>query len=623
MSEHPEKSLATEPYTTPAGFTLEPNDNCLTILLRKCEEVPNAPFLSRPEGHTWTDVSGKELAEMIRAVAKGLVANGIEPGDRVVLMAESSWEWMVLDFAIWAAGAASVPIYPSSSASQVQWIVEDSGAKLAITDDEANRGLFNNLVLGPDGTAPLHDSPTQLARTFSFANDAVDTLIGDGKDVDDAIIDERTAAIRLDDLASIVYTSGTTGKPKGCIHTHRVWTSQATALLTNPIGTAIADRESPSYVTILPMAHVLARSVHLAASMAAGHQAHWADTSTIPMGLQKFKPNLLLAVPRVFEKVRDGAYNKAADSSDISARIFLEAEKAAIAYSEALDTDKGPGFALKARRAVFDKLVFKKLREAVGNEVQYAISGGSAISVNLLHFFRGAGIPIYEGYGLTETAAAAAVNNPDNIKIGTVGRPNNGYSVKISDDGEICFKGDGVFTGYWNNQEATDEAIIDGWFHTGDLGTVDEEGYITITGRKKDIIVTAGGKNISPGPMEDLLRGDSLISQAVVVGEDRPFVGVLITLDEDELARWKKSHGIPKDMSVHDLIRRSPELRAEIQDAVNEANRSVSHAEQIKKFRVLDHDLTEESGEMTATMKIKRNVVVENYKKDIDRLYRK
>ena len=424
------------------------------------------------------------------------------------------------------------------------------------------------------------------------------------------------------DAAFIMYTSGTTGRPKGCLLTHLVWASQAMALLHNPIGSGLAAKPGTRYVTILPLAHVLARAVHLAATIGGAHQAHWSDTRTIPMALQRFEPYMILAVPRVYEKVRDGAYNKAADSSPIAARLFLQAEKAAIAYSKAMETPEGPSKLQEAKHKVFDKLVYKKLRDAVGGKAVITISGGSAISAQLLHFFRGLGLTIYEGYGLTETAAAATVNNPEHIRIGTVGQPNNGYSVKINEDGEICFKGDGVIKGYWNNQKATDEAIIDGWFVTGDLGEIDEDGYVKITGRKKDLIVTAGGKNVSPGPMEDILRSHPLISQALVVGDGKPFVGVLVTLDDQEVARWKKEHSIPEDMEIGELVRKSAELRAEVQDAVNEVNRSVSQAEQIKKFRILDQDLTEESGEMTATMKIKRNVVFERYKKQIDRLYR-
>ncbi|MCQ4618382.1 long-chain fatty acid--CoA ligase [Corynebacterium sp. CCUG 65737] len=615
-------SPETKIYSTPAGFELAPDDNCLTLAVKTIEKRPSAAIFSRPAGHDWQEVSGKEFIAQFRAVAKGLVANGVEQGDRVVLMADSSYEWALMDFAIMAAGAVSVPVYPSSSASQVQWIVEDSGAKIVVCDTEANRALYNNLVLREDGTAPLVDSPTQLKRSLAFATGGVGLLVEDGRGVGDDVIDERIANISHDDLMSIVYTSGTTGRPKGCLLTHLVWASQAMALLHNPIGSGLAAKPGTRYVTILPLAHVLARAVHLAATIGGAHQTHWSDTRTIPMALQRFEPYMILAVPRVYEKVRDGAYNKAADSSPIAARLFLQAEKAAIAYSKAMDTPEGPSKLQEAKHKVFDKLVYKKLRDAVGGKAVITISGGSAISAQLLHFFRGLGLTIYEGYGLTETAAAATVNNPEHIRIGTVGQPNNGYSVKINEDGEICFKGDGVIKGYWNNQKATDEAIIDGWFVTGDLGEIDEDGYVKITGRKKDLIVTAGGKNVSPGPMEDILRSHPLISQALVVGDGKPFVGVLVTLDDQEVARWKKEHSIPEDMEIGELVRKSAELRAEVQDAVNEVNRSVSQAEQIKKFRILDQDLTEESGEMTATMKIKRNVVFERYKKQIDRLYR-
>lgn len=607
-------------FTKPAEFELAPGDNCLTLMLAQCEKHPDQVFFSRPEGREWIEVTGREFAAQVRAVAKGIVANGVEQGDRVVLMAESSYEWALLDYAIWAAGAASVPVYPSSSAHQVQWIVEDSGAKLALTDTEANRQLYTNLVLREDGTPPLQDSPSQLKRTLSFATGAIGALTTDGREVEDSVIDERISKIQHDDLASLVYTSGTTGRPKGCILTHLVWASQATALLTNPIGHLIHDKDATRYMTILPLAHVLARSVALAGAMGGAHQAHWADMRTLVLALQRFEPEMLLGVPRVYEKVRDGAYNKAAESSDFSARTFLEAEKVAIEHSKAMDSGERLSLRSRVRHKIFDRLVYKKLRDAVGGQAQLAISGGSAISTDLLHFFRGIGIPIYEGYGLTETAAAACVNYPGGTKIGTVGKPNNGYSVKVNEDGEICIKGDGVFKGYWNNEEATKESLVDGWFVTGDLGEIDDEGYVKITGRKKDLIVTAGGKNVSPGPLEDILCSDPLISQAVVVGDGKPFVGVLVTIDEDELKRWRKQNNMG-ERPLKELVK-TPELRAAVQDVINEANKTVSHAEEIKKFRILTRDLSEENGEITATMKVKRNVVIENYAKQIERLYR-
>ena len=459
-----------------------------------------------------------------------------------------------------------------------------------------------------------------MKRSLSFATGAVGALTTDGREVEDSVIDERIANIKHDDLASLVYTSGTTGRPKGCILTHLVWASQANALLTNKIGYLINDKDATHYMTILPLAHVLARSVALASAIGGAHQAHWSDMRTLTLALQRFEPEMLLGVPRVFEKVRDGAYNKAAEGSAFKAKIFLEAEKVAIEHSKAMDSGERLSLRSRVRHKVFDRLVYKQLREAVGGKAQLAISGGSAISTDLLHFFRGMGIPIYEGYGLTETAAAACVNYPGGTKIGTVGKPNNGYSVKINEDGEICFKGDGVFKGYWNNEEATNEALVDGWFVTGDLGEIDDEGYVKITGRKKDLIVTAGGKNVSPGPLEDIMRSDPLISQAVVVGDGRPFVSLLVTVDEDELRRWQADNGLG-DRPLKELVK-TTELRAAVQNVVNEANKTVSHAEQIKKFRILTRDLSEEEGEITPTLKVKRKVVMENFEKQIERMYR-
>ena len=446
----------------------------------------------------------------------------------------------------------------------------------------------------------------------------METLKFEGREVEQSLIDARVVAITHDDIGSIVYTSGTTGRPKGVELTHGNWAYQTWALIKNEIGEVAVPGKR--VVTFLPLAHVLQRAVSLALAMAGATQSHWSDTSTLTVELQRARPNMVLGVPRVFEKVRNAAYNKAADGSAVGKRVFLEAERAAIEYSKALDTPEGSNRVQKAKRKVFEKLVYSKLKDAMGGAVTYGITGGSAMSAELSHFFRGMGVPIYEGYGLTETCAAACVNNKVGQKIGTVGPPVNGYSVRINDDGEIEFSGPGVFKQYWNNPDATAEAFDEGWFNTGDLGEVDDEGFVRITGRKKDLIVTAGGKNVSPGPMEEIIRQDPLISNALIVGDGKPFIGVLVTLDEDELARWKATHNIPEQKKLSELAQ-DASLRAEVQDAINMANATVSHAEAIKKFRILDRDLSERDNEMTPTMKVKRNVVFQRFREDIDKLY--
>ena len=607
-------------HTTELGFTLNDTDTCLSRLIRTCEQSPHLVLYYRPRNYEWVSVTAAEFLEEVYEVAKGLIAAGVEPGDRVAILSSTRYEWSLVDFAIWAAGAASVPIYPSSSMHQIQWILEDSGAKIAFTETRDHTQLMSPFLLDETGKPKFADSPSQLERIYEFNASGVETLKFEGRDVEQSLIDERVAATRHETLGSIVYTSGTTGRPKGVEISHGNWAYQCWALLENEIGSVSFPGQR--MVTFLPLAHVLARAVSLAWTISGATQSHWSDTSTMMVELQRVRPNLVVGVPRVFEKVREGAYNKAADGSAIGKRMFLEAEKAAIEYSKALDTPEGPSRVQKAKRAVYDKVVYGKIKEAMGGSVWYGITGGSAMSADLSHFFRGMGVPIYEGYGLTETCAAACVNNANGNKIGTVGRPVNGYSVRINDDGEIEFKGPGVFEKYWGNPAATEEALTDGWFNTGDLGEVDDDGYVSITGRKKDLIVTAGGKNISPGPMEEIIRQDPLISNALVVGDGKPFVGVLVTLDEEELKRWKANHNIPANKKVAELAQ-DPALRAEVQDAVNLANATVSRTEAIKKFRILDRDLSEQHDEMTPTMKVKRNVVFQRFQEDIDKLYQR
>ena len=607
-------------HTTELGFTLNDTDTCLSRLIRTCEQSPHLVLYYRPRNYEWVSVTAAEFLEEVYEVAKGLIAAGVEPGDRVAILSSTRYEWSLVDFAIWAAGAASVPIYPSSSMHQIQWILEDSGAKIAFTETRDHTQLMSPFLLDETGKPKFADSPSKLERIYEFNAAGVETLKFEGRDVEQSLIDERVAAIRHETLGSIVYTSGTTGRPKGVEISHGNWAYQCWALLENEIGSVSFPGQR--MVTFLPLAHVLARAVSLAWTISGATQSHWSDTSTMMVELQRVRPNLVVGVPRVFEKVREGAYNKAADGSAIGKRMFLEAEKAAIEYSKALETDEGPSRVQKAKRAVYDKVVYGKIKEAMGGSVWYGITGGSAMSADLSHFFRGMGVPVYEGYGLTETCAAACVNNANGNKIGTVGRPVNGYSVRINDDGEIEFKGPGVFDKYWKNPAATEEALTDGWFNTGDLGEVDDDGYVSITGRKKDLIVTAGGKNISPGPMEEIIRQDPLISNALVVGDGKPFVGVLVTLDEEELKRWKANHNIPANKKVSELAQ-DPALRAEVQDAVNLANATVSRTEAIKKFRILDRDLSEQHDEMTPTMKVKRNVVFQRFQEDIDKLYQR
>lgn len=602
---------------TPAEFEILDNETCLTALMDTAKARPHGVMFTRPANYEWVNVTAKEFIREVFDVAKGIIAAGVEQGDRIIIISETRYEWSLLDFAVWAAGAVSVPVYPSSSLSQVRWVVEDSGAVLAITESQDHTELVQHLLVDDSGTPSLSGSTSQLRRILEINSSAIDTLKFEGRSLPDDVVDERIAATSTNDLASLVYTSGTTGKPKGCILTHKNWLAEVRGLLTNPIG-AIAVPGS-RVLTFLPMAHVFSRAVSLAVAIGGATQNHWSDFSSLSVEFQRSRPNLILGVPRVFEKVRNSAAQKAADGSAIKRGIFEQAEQAAIEYSKALDTEEGPTRIQKAKHKVFDRMVYSKIREGVGGSVRYCITGGSAMGQDLLHWFRGIGVPVYEGYGLTEVAAAVTVDFDDQ-QIGTVGPPIGGMTVRTNGVGEILVKGPTVFAGYWNNEEATKEALHGEWYNTGDLGEILDNGKLMITGRKKDLIVTAGGKNVSPGPMEDILRAHPLVSQAMVVGDGKPFVGVLITLDPDILKRWKLDRNIPENRSTKELAT-EPQLRAEIQDAINEVNATVSHAEAIKKFYILESDLTEEENELTPTLKVKRNVVAQRYSDAIDHLY--
>ncbi|MEE2034040.1 AMP-dependent synthetase/ligase [Rhodococcus chondri] len=593
-------------YATPAQFTVGDDESVVHTVFTHAEKTPHRVMYSRPVGADWVAVTAQQFAEQVEGVAKGLIASGVQPGDRVALLSSTRYEWSLFDYAIWAAGAASVPIYDSSSSEQIRWILEDSGAVLAIVESAQHEALFV-------------DMPDTLRRIVQIDGGAVNTLVVEGADVDDTELKARLGGIRTDDLASLVYTSGTTGRPKGCILTHRNFLNEARAIITSPVG-AVA-RPGNRGLTFLPLAHVLARAVSLALFEAGAAQAHWSDFGTVSAQFARYSPNIILGVPRVFEKVRDAAAGKAAAGGKLNAAIFAFAEETAIAYSEALDHG-GPSLALKAKRTMADKLVYSKLRAAMGNECWYAISGGGALSPKLGHFFRGVGVPIYEGYGLTETTAAHSVNVPGAQKIGTVGQPMGGNSARIAEDGEIELRGGVVFQGYWRNDEATAKTFNDGWLRTGDLGSLDDDGYLSITGRKKDLIITAGGKNVSPGPLEDRMRSHTLVSQAVVIGDGRAFITALITVDPEIFENWKAENGKPADATISDL-RHDPTLHDAVQSIIDDANTMVSHAEAIKKFVILDRDLTEESGELTPTLKIKRNVVTEKFADDIESMYRK
>jgi long-chain acyl-CoA synthetase len=557
----------------------------------------------------WVDVTYAQFVAEIVAVARGLVASGIEPGDRVVLLSCTRHEWTLFDYAITAAGAVTVPIYETSSAEQVAWILRDSDAVAAVVETDRHAAL----VTGVDN-APAH--VWRIERGPDWPG-AVEALTVRGADVPVEQVHERRAAVRAGDLATLIYTSGTTGRPKGCALTHRNLVFEVNAVAT--VLPELLD-VGGSILLFLPLAHVMGKVVQCAALNTRTVLGHSPDAHHLLDDLGSFRPTVLLAVPRVFEKVFNGARRRAVDEG--KGRIFDAAAATAVAWSAACDAG-GPRVGLRLRRALFDALVYRRLRVALGGRVQAAVSGSAPLTDRLGHFFRGIGIPVLEGYGLTETSAAVSVNTLPAQRIGTVGRPLPGQTVRIADDGEVLVSGPVVFSGYRNNPDATAEALTDGWFRTGDVGELDADGFLCITGRKKELIVTAGGKNVAPAVLEDRLRAHPLIGQCVVVGDGQPFVAALVTIDRDALPGWRTRHDKPAaspDADAADLVD-DPELRGEIAEAVEEANRAVSRAEQIRKFRILPGDFTEEGGELTPTLKVKRAVVMRRYADDVAALY--
>jgi len=595
--------------TAPAPFTVDEHDNIVTAVFEHERNDPDAVIFQRLVNGTWIDVTCAAAAAQIRSTALGLIADGVRPGDRVAIFSATRYEWAILDQAILAVGGVTVPIYETSSAEQVRWVLTDSGAVMAFAETDAHASMIAELA----GNLP------ELRRVLDIDGSgpkALDQLEQEGASVDPAELTSRVEALHADDPATLIYTSGTTGRPKGCqlTHSNLVYeTRGAKAVLPTLL------RKGERLLVFLPLAHVLARALTLCAFHNKVIVGFTSDIKNLVPMFAVFKPTVVVSVPRVFEKVYNTAAQNAAN--DGKGRIFEIAAQTAVDWSEASDHG-GPGLLLRAKHALFDRLVYHKLRAALGGDCNASVSGGGPLGARLGHFYRGVGLTIYEGYGLTETSAAITVNQIDALKVGTVGKLLPGNSIRIADDGELLLRGGVVFAGYWHNDQATSEAFQDGWFKTGDLGAVDEQGFLTITGRKKEIIVTAGGKNVAPAVLEDQLRAHPLISQAMVVGDAKPFVGALITIDPEAFEGWKQRNGKSAGATVGDLAN-DPDLLAEVDGAVKQANLSVSHAESIRKFRILPVDFTEDTGELTPTMKVKRKVVAEKFADDIEAIYHK
>ena len=580
--------------------------NLTNLIAERAWFEPERITMSRPLGEGWQPVTAREVDEEVRATAKGLIAAGVQIGDRLAIMARTRYEWTILDFATWYAGAVVVPIYDTSSAEQIDWILNDSHSVGIIVETPALRDLVQTVL------------PSHTRHVWTMTDDVLAILREAGKHIGDDEIDRRRNAVTPSSLATLIYTSGTTGKPKGVQLTHANFLSEtgnvaqgASELFLKPGG---------STLLFLPVAHVFGRMVQIGAIASGLHLAHCSDPVTrLPMDLASFKPTFVLAVPRIFEKIYNGAEARAEAAG--KGKIFKKAADVAIAYSEALDK-KGMSPVLKFKHAIFDKLVYSKLRAGMGGNVEAAISGGAPLGVRLGHFYRGAGVTILEGYGLTETTAGATLNLYGAHRVGSVGKPIPGTSIKIAEDGEVLIRGPIVMQGYWQNNAANEE-VFDGerWFKSGDLGKLDDEGFLYIVGRKKEIIVTAGGKNVAPAVLEDRLRSHPLVSQCMVVGDNQPFIAALVTIDPDALKAWVVNH--KKDgASINDLIN-DPDLIAVVQTAVDEANKAVSKAESIRKFTILPVDFTIAGGHLTAKLSVKRHVVAKEFAHEIDALFSK
>ena len=593
-------------FEAPAIVPADPEANASDLLAIRAKETPDLAIFSVPDGAGWRDISAKDFETAVIALAKGFVAAGIQPGEKVGFIAQTTYEWTLVDFALFYAGAVMVPVYETSSPAQIQWIMEDSGAIALIVESPEHFARVDEVR----GDLPL------VREVWQLHLGAIDALTAKGAEIEDAEIERRRNLAVGSDIATLIYTSGSTGRPKGCVLTH----SNFVELSRNAAESLKDVVYTPGASTLLfiTLAHVFARfmsMLYIHAGVRVGHQP---DTKQLLASLGSFKPSLLLAVPRVFEKVYNSAEQKAEAGG--KGKIFRAAAATAIEHSTLQERGEKVPLGLKLKFALFDKLVYSKLRQAMGGNVVYAVSGSAPLGDRLGHFFRSLGVVILEGYGLTETTAPATVNRENGFKIGTVGPVLPGVGIRLADDGEIEVRGICVFKEYWNNPEATAAAFHDGWFRTGDLGSFDSDGFLTITGRKKEIIVTAGGKNVAPAVLEDPIRANPIVGQVVVVGDQKPFIAALVTLDTEMLPTWLANNGLPADMSLADAAK-NPAVHAEVQRAIDRANKSVSRAESIRKFTILPVEWTEASGHLTPKMSIKRNVILADFADQIAEIY--
>ncbi|MEV1130655.1 long-chain fatty acid--CoA ligase [Agromyces sp. NPDC049794] len=595
-------------FETPALVPADPEANTTDLLVQRVAATPDSVLFSLPTGDGgWKPVTTREFHQQVVALAKGLVASGIEPGDKIGLMAKTSYEWTLIDFATWFAGAVLVPIYETSSPAQVKWNLGDSGSIALIVETPDHFARFDE----------VHPELPAIRNVWQIDLGDLDKLVAAGAEVTDEEIERRRNLAVGADIATLIYTSGSTGKPKGCVLTHSnfVELSRNSAVALKEV---VLDPNGASTLLFITTAHVFARFISVLCVHAGVRVGHQPDTKQLLPSLGSFKPTFLLAVPRVFEKVYNVSEQKAEAGG--KGKIFRAAADTAVAHSTAKETGAKIPLGLKLKFALFDRLVYGKLRAAMGGNVKYAVSGSAPLGPRLGHFYHSLGIVILEGYGLTETTAPATVNLATKSKIGTVGPALPGVGVRIADDGEIEVKGINVFKEYWKNPEATAESFDGEWFKTGDIGSFDSDGFLSITGRKKEIIVTAGGKNVAPAALEDPIRANPLVGQVVVVGDKKPFISALITLDPEMLPVWLNNNDEDAGMSVDDAAK-NPAVLAEVQRAIDAANENVSRAESIRKFTILPTELTEASGHLTPKLSIKRNVILEDFAGEIEAMY--
>ncbi|CAG6396255.1 long-chain fatty acid--CoA ligase [Streptomyces cocklensis] len=604
-------------FTVPTLATSPQAGGLADAVFGNARQTPDQVVLSRAdEQGDWRDVTAAEFRDQVLAVAKGMLAEGVRFGDRVAIMCRTRYEWTLFDFALWAIGAQSVPVYPTSSSEQVRWMLHDSGAVAAVVEHEDHAMTIGAAV----------DELPRLHRLWQLDANCVEELSQAGRHIGDDVVERHRLAVTPDAVATIIYTSGTTGRPKGCLITHANFMAETDNVVARwePVFSN-KPGEEPSTLLFLPLAHVFGRMVEVACvrhRIRLGHQPSMTAADLIP-SLAGFRPTFVLAVPYVFEKVFQAARRKAEAGGRLGP--FDKAVDVAVRHAEAMEarafgTGPGPSTGLRMQHQLYEKLVYSKVRDALGGRVRHAISGGSAMERRIGLFFSGAGVTIYEGYGLTETTAAATANPPEQTRFGTVGLPVPGTTVLIAEDGEIWLSGGQVFSGYLNNVKATDEVLRDGWLATGDIGSLDEDGYLTITGRKKEILVTSGGKSVSPIALEDRVRAHPLVAQCVVVGNDRPFVAALVTLDPESVTHWLAMRGKPRLLPAELL--HDPDLETEIRRAVVAANTLVSQAESIRTFRILGSQFSEERGTLTPSLKLKRRAIESAYAKEIEALYR-